>query len=147
MDNSINELKQAIADAESSIQNQKDAPCRQNEEALQLRDDIVAKMEEGLNYTKGKLLDAYLSNPHILKMINIAELQNFLLKRGFVFNRFPNSVEHTIDQLQYNYVVVTFPLEFVCLHNKLTGESFYYNYTDPELHSNVLSKITELIGE
>lgn len=74
-------------------------------------------------------------------------MQDNLIKLGFLFRKFPNSVEHTIDQLQYNYIVVTFPLEFIVIHNKLTNEDFYYNYTDPELHSNVLTKAKQLLGE
>jgi hypothetical protein len=81
------------------------------------------------------------------KMLQVGALQDELIKLGFLFRKFPNSVEHSIDQLQYDNIVVTFPLEYVVIHNRLNGEDFYYNYADTELHTNVLSKVKQFKGD
>lgn len=80
------------------------------------------------------------------RMSKIGELQDDLESQGFKHRKFDfGSI--MIDQLQLNCIVVTFTVKFICVHNRLTDDDFYFSYGDPELTQNLLNKVKELINE
>jgi len=79
------------------------------------------------------------------RMNQIGELQDELESLGFKHRKFDFGAI-TIDQLQLNHVLVTFTMEFICGHNRLTDDDFYFNYGDPELTQNLLNKVKDLIN-
>ena len=137
----FNDLKQRIENTKSSFNNVKRIILNTLDPFTESRNyERLQHIENALHKAKADLLDAYLSDPHVAKMIAIAEVQSELMELDVT--RATHNSKIWIGRGFYLH----FNMNDVCLDDGESMAYIAYDYTSPTWQTDLINKVKELIN-